>query len=366
MMTQHLMTGNNLRLLCIKHQNLIASQLRMAAQWCTQVGSPLYTTLLNQAARDVEQGGPCWAVLQRQEAAPLGSAMPLRFMGAVHRLVLQGSAPSLARFYPSVGGDATLDGAWTAFRGTIEEHCETLRELLLRPVQTNEVGRCAALLGGFLLIAREIGPPLCLLELGASAGLNLRWDYYYYEVGKASWGNSDSPVRLANNFREGLPPFDVEACVVERRGCDLNPLNPSLDEDRLTLFSFVLPDQTHRFELLRGALDIARQVAAIVDKADAAEWLSAQLDEPRAGVATVVFHSLVMPYLSQAGQDEIQTVLKNAGARATESAPLAWLRMEPGDNEVEVDMSLTTWPAGDRRLLATATDFGREVRWLLT
>lgn len=140
-----------------KSQSMIANQLRAAAQLCRQLGSPLYAALLKQVAVDVEMEGPCWVVLQGHEADPLGSALPLRFIGAVHRLVLQGRAPTLARHYPSVGGNAEADGLWTAFLGTVEEHRETLRELVLCPVQTNAVGRSAALLSGFLLVAQETG-----------------------------------------------------------------------------------------------------------------------------------------------------------------------------------------------------------------
>jgi hypothetical protein len=32
--------------------------------------------------------------------------------------------------------------------------------------------------GAFLLLARETGMPLRILEVGASAGLLLRWDHY--------------------------------------------------------------------------------------------------------------------------------------------------------------------------------------------
>ena len=35
---------------------------------------------------------------------PVGSALALRFLGAVHRIVLDGRAPDLAALYPSVGG----------------------------------------------------------------------------------------------------------------------------------------------------------------------------------------------------------------------------------------------------------------------
>ena len=44
------------------------------------------------------------------------------------------------------------------------------------------------MLGGFLEIARRTGLTLRLLEVGASAGLNLRFDSYRYELGDERWG----------------------------------------------------------------------------------------------------------------------------------------------------------------------------------
>ena len=38
------------------------------------------------------------------------------------------------------------------------------------------MSRSSALIGGYLLVARETGLPLRVLETGASAGLNLRWN----------------------------------------------------------------------------------------------------------------------------------------------------------------------------------------------
>src|SRR5207244_12223324 len=106
-----------------------------------RLGSPLYTTLLEQAAADVEAGGPAWAVLAGHEADARASALALRFLGAVHRLVLEGHAPALARHYPSPGGEAGLDGAWAAFRDTLEQHRGTLRVAVTSPRATNGRGR---------------------------------------------------------------------------------------------------------------------------------------------------------------------------------------------------------------------------------
>jgi hypothetical protein len=172
---------------------------------------------------------------------------------------------------------------------------QVLRELVHRPVQTNEVGRCAALLGGFLEVARHTGLPLRLLEVGAAGGLILRWDQYRYEAGHEGWGNSHSRVRITGVFGAEHPRFDVLAKIVERRGCDASPIDPGTEEGRLTLQSYVWPDQVERFRQLVAAIDVARRVSAHVEQGNAPDWVETALAPlAKAGVPTqmITGHSL--------------------------------------------------------------------------
>ena len=338
----------------------VARRLRRQARACHELGSPLYAYLLERSADDTEAGGPTWSVLAGHESDPPGSALALRLMGAIHRLVLQGRAPLLAAHYPSAGGEPR--DAWPAFRTTLEQHRVELRDLVLRPVQTNEVGRSAALLGGFLLVARETGQPLRVLELGASAGLNLRWDSYRYEADGAGWGDPASPVRIANPFAgPSLPPFETTTSVVERGGCDPRPLDPTSEDGRLTLLSYVWADQRGRLRLLQDALAAASRHPVQVEAAPAADWLAAQLADTSTGKATVVYHSIVMQYLDTAEKERLGQVFAEAGTRASSTAPLARLALEPGGKEAE--LRLITWPGGEERLLASSGYHGRPVRW---
>jgi hypothetical protein len=260
-------------------------------------------------------------------------------------------------------GTPVLPDCWPAFRATVGHHHELLREWIRYPVQTNEVGRCAALIGGFLLVARESNLPLRLFEIGSSAGLNLRWDHYYYEAGSAKWGDPSSPVHLTGAFVAGAPPFDVAATVIERHGCDLSPVDLHSDAGKLTLLSFVWADQRSRLAALRGALEVALRVQAPVEKADAAEWLDRTLADVNPGAATVVFHSIVAQYMTESSHNHLADVLRRAGSAANKAAPLAWLRMEPGADQAEV--RLTMWPGGEERILAATSFHGRDIRWLL-
>ncbi|PYT27322.1 MAG: hypothetical protein DMG58_20555, partial [Acidobacteria bacterium] len=260
------------------------------------------------------------------------------------------------------GRRTAAEEAWPLFHAAVEQNAAMLRQLVLHPVQTNEVARSCGLVGGFLLVARETGLPLRLLELGASAGLNLRWDHYWYQAGRSAWGDPQAPIRFENAISEGEPPFDCAPEIVERAGWDPNPLDPNLPETELTLASFVWPDQVARFHRLRDALAIARRVPARVDAAGAVDWLEAQLSMIVPAAATVVFHSIVMDYLPVEERNRVRELLHEAGQRAGAASPVAWLRMERGGEQTEV--RLTLWPGGEERLLATAAFHGPPVRWL--
>ena len=343
-------------------QSRIYDHFLWQAEWCERLGSPLYALLLRTLSDDLAiAGGTTWPVLRHLADDPLDSAPALRLMGAIHRMVLDGRAPELARHYPSVGGSPN-DEAPEIFMWTLEGHADALIEDMKRPVQTNEVGRATALVAGFLVAARDTAMPLRLLECGASAGLNLRWDHFLYEARGQKWGPEDSPVRLCDYNSERPLPFDVEATVVERAGCDINPLDVTTEEGRSTLLSYVWPDQVQRIRLLKGAMDIARDVPVELERASAPGWAAEQLRDLPEGVATVVYHSIFFQYMRDADRTAFMEAIEEAGSRASERAPLAWLRFEPGGDQAETRMKL--WPGGEDRLIATSGFHGAGARFL--
>jgi hypothetical protein len=289
----------------------------------------------------------------------------------VHRLVLEGRAPDLAAFYPSAGGSFSATAApkaAEALLSALAEDRDAIAYGLTRPVQTNEVGRSRALMLGFLEVAEHTGLPLRMLEIGASAGLNLRWDRYRYEggAGASAFGPVNSPVRFEPAYRDDPPALGRLAVVVERRGCDGSPLDPASAADQLTLKSFVWPEQLDRLARLDGALEVARTVAAPVDRATAVEWLDDRLAEGAAahGTATVVFHSILWQYLNGSTRNRLVATLFRAGRSATVEAPLAWVRMEPAGGDIsarKTEIRVTRWPGGHDTVLAHAGYHGQWV-----
>ncbi len=352
-------------------QAIPAERARLADLTRTQVeslrrlGSPFYAGLYEPAIEDIEAGGPVWRLLETAIDEPFGDALGMRLLGGIHRLVLEGHLPELAEHFPSVGGDGDAVACWPKLREVVEERGEDLVPYLHRPSQTNEVGRSAALVGGFLRIARSTGLPLRVLELGASAGLNLRFDRYWYSDGELGWGDPSSPVRFVDLWDGAVPDFEAECRVDERSGCDAYPVDPTTEDGRLTLLSCVWPDQRERFDILRHALDVAGSFPVRVDRAQIPEWLEQRLAEHRTRMATVVFHSVVWGYLNEAEQARVWELLDLAGARASDDAPLAWLRLEPTATTEHAELWCTTWPGADERLLATSGFHLGRVNWLV-
>lgn len=342
------------------------------ADGCTRAGSDLYGTLLHGLAADHRAGGITAQLLDGVTDRPLHDAVPLRFLAAGHRLALAGAAPELAAVYPSCGGEWSGQDVTEVFLAVVGAHRDEFQRGLHRPVQTNEVGRAVVLTAGFSTIASRHHAALRTLEIGASAGLLSRWPSYHYDTGESSSGDPASPVRFGPDwFAEGrLPPLRSDLAAVERAACDISPIDATTDDGRLTMLSFLWPDQLDRFERLRAALAVAAADPITVDGADAGAWLAERL-APRPSstepVATVVFHSIVWQYLPAATKDAIRDELAAAGARAIHDQPLCWLRMEPANTE-HADLRLTTWNGGSvdgfDEVLAHVGYHGANVAWL--
>jgi hypothetical protein len=230
--------------------------------------------------------------------------------------------------------------------------------------QTNEVLRSAVLLGGFLEVAAAAGLPLRCFEIAASAGLNQFWDRYRYDLGAAgAWGPADSPVRLATDWSGGRPPLEARVAVAERAACDRAPIDLRQPEQRRRLTAYIWADQLDRLARLQAAIETALDAGVSVERSDAAAWTRARC-APRDGFATVLYHSIFWQYVGAAGQAELRGDIEAQGARATASAPFAWLRMEPREGSLtQIELRLTGWPGGEERLLAEVHAHGASVAW---
>src|SRR5579885_256979 len=126
--------------------------------------------------------------------------MYVLFFSTVNLLAWRMRHRLLTEFYPYFCSQPRpASEAYPVFRALCLEHAEALRLLLPHvSLQTNEVTRCSNLLPAFELISRRAGrQPLALIEVGASAGLNLNWDRYRYRYGNICIGSEHAPVQIS-------------------------------------------------------------------------------------------------------------------------------------------------------------------------
>lgn len=335
--------------------------------WCRQLGSPFTATVLEILKDDLRSGGAWGRLVADWPGDPVSDAVPLRCAGALHALVLTEAAPALAALYPprtSLRPAIPEAALAKEIARAGESHEAFIAQFLKSPPQTNEVGRSAVLLGGFLEIARVAALPLSTLEIGASAGLNLSWDRYRYELGAASWGDEESAVRLAPEWKGPAPPLDAPVSVTARTGCDVAPIDLSVEENQARLKAYVWADQRERLLRLEGAIAMALASGVRVDKADALVWLETKLKDRRAGAVTVIYHSIMWQYMPQQTRDEIRRLIEDKGRASQADRPLGWLRFEPDDNSQKSLLTLSLWPNYGTKTLATAHPHGASVEWM--
>ena len=326
----------------------------------------MYAELLAALADDAEAGGPTASVLRGHEDDAGPSGLGLRLAGSLHRLVLAGAAPELADLYPTTGGRWDLAGMPTVL-DFLRRRDDDVRPWLEQAPQTNEVGRSAALLGGLVRLAPTWGRPVRLFEIGASGGLNLQADRFCYthESG-AAWGDPAGPVVLTGAWAGAPLDLDAHVEVSERGGSDLHPVDPTTEDGRLTLTSYVWPDMNERHARLAGAIELARRAPVQVQRADAATYVEGLVLEK--GYVTVLWHSVMWQYVPRDQQERVTARLAALGATATDASPLVHLFAEPTrrtpDDDHRFWVCAEKWPGGgERSYLGLMAPHGVPVTW---
>lgn len=256
----------------------------------------LYGALLAEMAADWDVGGVTRELFEGWQDAPPQQMPHLRLLAGLFRIVLRGDAPHLEGFYPALGGDLDPHEAWAAVRPVLAAHVDELRGSLTQAPQTNEPARTVALLIGLSEAVRRSGlRRVRLLEPGASGGLGLLVDRYRFHGDGWAAGPADGPLVIEGCGAAGFEPASFE--VVERRGCDVAPVDAASPAGGIYLTSFVWPWQLDRHARLAAALRVARDHPVVVDRAPASLWVAEQLADPVADdVLTVVWHSVTRMY----------------------------------------------------------------------
>jgi hypothetical protein len=250
------------------------------------IHSPLYGEICAAIAGDDE-------ALSLMLHAPAHQRRPTLLQAAIHDLLLAGADHELAAYVPTVAGGRTAGGpAGPPALAFCREHRDALAHTLAtRSTQTNEVNRAAALLPA-LVHGVPRGARVRLVELGASAGLNLLLDRFSYRYGAAPVGggaaDAQRPAVICDCAVSGAPALDAPPAIAERIGVDLEPVDLRDARARRWLLACVWPDNPDRVVRLRAAIELALADPPTVVRGDALELL-AQLVGPPSELHPVIW-----------------------------------------------------------------------------
>lgn len=288
--------------------------------------SPLYRALSRTVAADD-------ALLELAAGGRPGQYPTFLFFGAVHHLLLTSAGDDpLAAYYPSLSPNGTAarppEEAGPALVDFCARHAGALRAVIgTRLVQTNQVQRALGLRFGLAATAAEIGErPVHLIEVGASAGLNLRFDRYGYHLGGRRFGDPDSPVQLvAELYGDGeLPDLDALPGLASVRGVDLNPVDILDPDDRQWLRALVWPENHDQRQLLSAALDLVAGDPPPILRGDAIDVLPRLAASLPEGEPRVVYHSATRMHVPAERRGAFDAAIAALGDRG----PLWWLSVE--------------------------------------
>ena len=294
-----------------------ATKLAGIFRFLAEVEFPGYSHLYEHLATRIADELWIPALISRHNRSSFAAVL---FLDCVREITLAEPDLPLARRYEEIvdGADPLDPDPWPLFRELVAERRDELATLLeTRAIQTNEVGRSAALLPAFSAVAERFDRPLALIEIGCSAGLNLFFDRFHIDYGEAgSVGPVDSPVRLTCAVRGELrPPIPAAAPrVVSRLGLDLSPIDVTDPVATRWLEACVWPDVPHRLERLRAAIELARLDPPELRAGNAVDLVTDAVRAVPEDAVACLDSTWVLAYFSDDERHELHRRLDELGA----------------------------------------------------
>ncbi|HEY9477794.1 MAG TPA: DUF2332 domain-containing protein [Microbacteriaceae bacterium] len=290
-----------------------------------------------------------------------GVAVDLDVLRLLHELPLAKRQPNLIFAVSRLLG--APETGYAKFRLWLQaEWPRVAAEARVRSTQTNEPGRCAALLP---LLAR-LPQPLALLEVGASAGLCLypdRYSYSYNGSHRLDPAAGGSTVLLSSATTGAVPLPARLPDIVWRAGIDLAPLNVRDRADSTWLQTLIWPEQQERLARIRSAMAIVRAEPPRIVKGDAVERLPDLAAQAPAHATLVVVNSGTLVYLSRLNRQRFADTVRSTGAH--------WISYEGTAVIAEVERRLPQPPATGLFALAEnghpvafAAPHGQSIHWI--
>jgi hypothetical protein len=345
----------------------LAERFRRQEDFTTDY-SPLYSRLFGlvadwlESSEETEDPLVTWLVDAGRDRPSLDVSLLLA--AGLHRDVLAGeeAVADLAQYFPTVGGERPSDDPdfENVLRTAILSRRSNLKSFIQEAsVQTNETGRGLCWLFPVISTGWE---EVQLVDLGASAGLNLLAEQRAYRLLEAGTGSQlldlgrGQPVQFVTECQGNLAPLShyqdkSPPRIFGRIGCDLEPFLLSGRQEELTLTSFIWGDQVKRVQRLREGVKAFRQVESSdapvmlyqVELPDELNRFLHQHVPTESEAPVVIYNTWMTSYLHDKGQSMMYHVDQWA---VSQKRPVLWLQWEPPrDGKEPPDYGWCAWTA---------------------
>ncbi len=311
--------------------------------------SPIYGRIAEAVADDRE-------FLDMLREAPPAAHLPPAPLAAAHYLILDGLDHPLAEVY---AGRSDADAGPLFIDLCRSERDRLLALLETRRVQTNDCGRSAIIGPALTWAAARVGGPYCLIDVGASAGINLHGHRFFMDYGRhGTTGPIDSTVRITCEVTDGDPPIADRLPAFDHRvGIDLSPVDLTDPADATWLLACVWPD-TGRSERVAASIRLAQQDPPMMVAGRANDVLPQVMSNLPTETTSVVMTTWAFAYFSIEERTQFVNLLRDESTRR----PVVWIF---ADTREAFDQIVACEPGRAELLGAVVFDGATETTHLL-
>ncbi len=324
----------------------------------TECGAlPLYDRISRAASNDPE-------VIDLLLAAPPGQRRPVLLLAALHDLVVGQPDVPAARWFPSVTGRPVPEGdPWPDVRSAVLDDATRMKQVCAtRSTQTNEPNRSALWALAVPWIAAEVDGPLAMVELGCSAGLNLRWERMSLQLDGLTVRDLRGTAVASTRSRPGQPPVETLPEIVARVGIDRSPVDLTDPAARRWLRACIWAEQTDRLDRFDESVAafLADPAPPSLVQGDAMDELAEVVESLPSDAHLVVYWSWFLTYVERSRREALDVMLDLIGQRrslsviSAEASGVSPRFVDPGrpgdlERETRTVVGVSRWRLGHRR-----------------
>jgi hypothetical protein len=301
--------------------------------------------------------------------ASYGQPIPNIFFGAVHYLVLKDKNCLLASYYPSITKSLKNSALpFEVFKDfCIHSESQIVELISSKIVQTNVINRCSYLIPILSELINKGQKNASIIDIGASAGLNLNFDLYeYWTNGQKIFGDSSVKIEFETKDSAIIPILPINYSV-RKIGIDQHLINPQNEDEKLWLNALIWPDHLERFNSMERALELRENDKIEMFQASTVPQFEEIINGQRNDETLIVYATHTLYQFSPENRQDFFNMLDRIGKKrdfhflSVESTRYLQEKYKSSQTVIE----LTNYSNGQKieKFIAETNVHGNRIRW---